>query len=209
MQVYRLPLGALNTNCYVLIGDDGAAAVVDPGEYAPELLSLLQEKSAAVEKILLTHGHADHISGAAALRDLTGAEICIHALDDPFTDSRLCMANECGCVFAPFKADRLLQDGDTVSFGSETLRVLHTPGHTPGGVCYLHDADRVIFSGDTLFCLTAGRTDFPRGSHDDLMRSLARLIALPGDWKVYPGHERSTTLDAERKRNYFIRRLGK
>ena len=209
MQVYGLPLGALKTNCYVLIGDDGAAAVVDPGDFAPELCALLREKSAAVEKILLTHGHADHISGAAALRDLTGAEICIHALDDPFTDSGLCMAAECGYVFSPFKADRLLQDGDTVSFGSETLRVLHTPGHTPGGVCYLHDADRVIFSGDTLFCLTAGRTDFPRGSYDDLMRSLARLIALPGDWKVYPGHERATTLDAERKRNYFIRRMGK
>ena len=209
MQVYTLPLGAYQANCYVLIDADGAAAVVDPGECAPELMALLHDKTASVEQILLTHGHADHISGAAALRELTGAGICIHALDDSFTDSDLCMARDCGYAFAPFKADRLLSDGDTVRFGRETLRALHTPGHTPGGVCYLHDADRVLFSGDTLFCLTAGRSDFPRGSYDDLMRSLARLRDLPGDWKVYPGHERATTLDAERRRNFFMRRLGK
>lgn len=209
MNVFTLPLGAFRANCYVLLGADGKAAVVDPGECAPELLGLLREQNASVEQILLTHGHADHISGAAALRGLTGAEICIHTLDDPFTDSDLCMARECGYPFAPFKADRLLEDGDEVSFGSETLRVLHTPGHTPGGVCYLHDADSVLFSGDTLFCLTAGRTDFPRGSYDDLLRSLARLRDLPGDRNVYPGHERATTLDAERKRNFFMRRLGR
>jgi glyoxylase-like metal-dependent hydrolase (beta-lactamase superfamily II) len=210
MQVYTIPLGSFGTNCYVAVDADGKAAVIDPGLFASELLRLLREKTTGVELILLTHGHADHISGAAALRDQTGAGICIHTLDGPFTDSDdLCMAAECGYPFAPFRADRLLSEGDTVSFGRETMTVLHTPGHTPGSVCFLHAGDRVLFSGDTLFCLTAGRTDFPRGSHADLMRSLRRLRDLEGDYTVYPGHERATHLDAERKRNFFMRRLEK
>jgi glyoxylase-like metal-dependent hydrolase (beta-lactamase superfamily II) len=207
MEVYKLPLGPFGTNCYVAVDENGRAAVIDPGLYAPELQTLLREKTAAVETILLTHGHADHISGAAALRERTGAPICIHTLDDEYTDGPLCMADECGYPFAPFRADRLLADGDTVKFGAETMTVLHTPGHTPGSVCFLHEGDRVLFSGDTLFCLTAGRTDFPRGSHDDLMQSLRRLRDLDGDYAVFPGHERATRLDAERKRNFFMRRL--
>lgn len=207
MEVYKLPLGPFGTNCYVAVDENGRAAVIDPGLYAPELQTLLREKTAAVETILLTHGHADHISGAAALREATGAPISIHTLDNDFTDGPLCMADECGYPFAPFRADRLLEDGDTVAFGKETMTVLHTPGHTPGSVCFLHGGDRVLFSGDTLFCLTAGRTDFPRGSHDDLMQSLRRLRDLDGDYTVYPGHERATRLDAERKRNFFMRRL--
>ena len=207
MEVYKLPLGPFGTNCYVAVDENGRAAVIDPGLYAPELQTLLREKTAAVETILLTHGHADHVSGAAALRETTGAPISIHTLDNDFTDGPLCMADECGYPFAPFRADRLLEDGDTVAFGKETMTVLHTPGHTPGSVCFLHGDDRVLFSGDTLFCLTAGRTDFPRGSHDDLMQSLRRLRDLDGDFTVYPGHERATRLDAERKRNFFMRRL--
>ena len=207
MQVYTLPLGPFGTNCYVAVDADGKAAVIDPGLFAPELQTLLREHTTAVDTILLTHGHADHISGAAALREKTGAPICIHTLDADFTDSRLCMADECGYPFAPFRADRLLSDGDTVTFGSETMTVLHTPGHTPGSICFLHETDRVLFSGDTLFCLTAGRTDFPRGSRDDLLQSLRRLRDLDGDYAVYPGHERATRLDAERKRNFFMRRL--
>ena len=207
MEVYKLPLGPFGTNCYVAVDENGRAAVIDPGLYAPELQTLLREKTAAVETILLTHGHADHISGAAALREATGAPISIHTLDNDFTDGPLCMADECGYPFAPFRADRFLADGDTVTFGTQTMTVLHTPGHTPGSVCFLHGDDRVLFSGDTLFCLTAGRTDFPRGSHDDLMQSLRRLRDLDGDFTVYPGHERATRLDAERKRNFFMRRL--
>ena len=207
MQVFTMPLGPLQTNCYLLADDNGIGAVVDPGLYTPALADLIAQHTTQIALILLTHGHADHISGAKTLRDETGAPICIHALDNDYTDSPLCMAADCGCPYNPFRADRLLGDGDTVTFGSETLSVLHTPGHAPGGVCYIHEADRVIFSGDTLFCLTAGRTDFPRGSYDDLMASLRRLRDLAGDYTVYPGHERATHLDAERKRNFFMRRL--
>ena len=209
MQIHSIRLGELQTNCYILSDACGVGAVIDPGLYTPELERLLAEYTTRIDCILLTHGHADHISGALPLREKTSAPICIHRLDDDFTDSPLNMAADCGCPFLPFKADRLLEDGDAVSFGTETLSVLHTPGHTPGGVCFIHENDRVIFSGDTLFCLTAGRTDFPRGSFDDLMRSLARLRDIPGDYTVYPGHERATHLDAERKRNFYMRRLNK
>ena len=207
MQIDTIPLGPLQTNCYILSDDDGVGAVIDPGLYTPELASLLARRTTRIEVILLTHGHGDHISGAKTLRDETGAPICIHALDDDYTHTPLCMAADCGCPYIPFRADRLLSDGDTVTFGRETLSVLHTPGHTPGGVCYIHEADRALFSGDTLFCLTAGRTDCPRGSLEDLMASLRRLRDLAGDYAVYPGHERATRLDAERKRNLFMRRL--
>ena len=207
MHIHSIALGALQTNCYVLVDDDGVGAVIDPGLYTPALADLIAQTAKRIDLILLTHGHGDHISGAKPLRDATGASICIHALDDDYTHSDLCMAYDCGCPYLPFHADRLLCDGDAVTFGSETLSVLHTPGHTPGGVCYLHEKDRALFSGDTLFCLTAGRTDFPRGSFDDLMESLRRLRDLPGDYAVYPGHERATQLEAERRRNLYMRRL--
>ena len=202
MEVYKLPLGPFGTNCYVAVDENGRAAVIDPGLYAPELQTLLREKTAAVETILLTHGHADHISGAAALREATGAPISIHTLDNDFTDGPLCMADECGYPFAPFRADRLLEDGDTVAFGKETMTVLHTPGHTPGSVCFL--CGELLFSGDTLFAGSCGRTDLPGGSGADILRSLRRLAELPGNYTVCPGHGELSTLDEERQSNFYI-----
>ena len=208
MNVYTLPTGAFAANCYV-VSSGTEAAVIDPGDCSQELLSYLREHGLHVSQILLTHGHADHITGAPALRELTGAPISIHTLDAPCTDGPLSLAKECGYPIVHFTADRLLQDGDTVCVGDDTLTVLHTPGHSPGGVCFLNEKDRLLFSGDTLFCLTAGRTDFPGGDMTALMQSLSRLRNLDGDLCVYPGHERATTLEAERKRNFYMRRLGK
>lgn len=208
MLVSTLPLGALGANCYLFSDEDGNAVIIDPGCDTPALRALLKENVKKLHWILLTHGHADHISGADALRAQTGAPIAIHALDDAYTDSRLSMAAECGYDFTPFKADRLLQDGDTVEFAGHTLCVLHTPGHSPGSVCFLYAEERLLFTGDTLFCLTAGRTDFPGGSTEQMRSSLRRLRRLEGDYTVYPGHERSTLLSRERTRNFFMRRLG-
>ena len=208
MNVYTLPTGAFAANCYVLCTGT-EAAVIDPGACSTALLKLLDDNGLHVTQILLTHGHADHITGAPALRERTGAPISIHQLDAPCTDGGWSLADECGYPPVHFKADRLLQDGDTIAVGDDTLTVLHTPGHSPGGVCFLHEKDRLLFTGDTLFCLTAGRTDFPGGDTATLMQSLCRLRNLDGDWRVYPGHERATTLEAERKRNFYMRRLGK
>ena len=209
MEVYTIPTGTLRANCYIAAAQDGSAAVIDPGADVPMLLDFLQTHSLTVRHILLTHGHADHIGGADALRSATGAPISIHELDRRCTDTGYSLAEQCGYPFCPFLPDTLLHDGDCISLGDETLTVLHTPGHSPGGVCYIHEKDRILFSGDTLFCYTAGRTDFPGGSFDTLMESLQKLRDLEGDYTVYPGHERATTLEHERKRNYFMRRLGK
>lgn len=208
MQVHSFVTGSFAANCYVLTcGKE--AAVIDPGACSPALLSFIRDNGLHIAQILLTHGHADHITGAPELRERTGAPISIHTLDAAYTDSALSLAKECGYPPVHFQADRLLREGDTISLGEETLTVLHTPGHTPGGACFLHEKDRLLFSGDTLFCLTAGRTDFPGGDPAALMQSLDRLRRLEGDYKVFPGHERTTNLEAERKRNFYMRRLGK
>ena len=203
MNVYTLPTGAFAANCYVLfVGTE--AAVIDPGACSTALMKLLDDNGLHVTQILLTHGHADHITGAPALRERTGAPISIHQLDAPCTDGGWSLADECGYPPVHFKADRLLQDGDTIAVGDETLTVLHTPGHSPGGVCFLHEKDRLLFTGDTLFCLTAGRTDFPGGDMATLMASLKKLTALTDDTVVIPGHGMFTTIGDEKRGNPFL-----
>lgn len=209
MQVFTLPLGPYQANCYVLLCEDGKAAVVDPGFYCDELVDFLYEHDAKVEAILLTHGHADHISGADALRAETGAKIYIHKLDAPYTNSGLSLSAQTGYPECNFTADVLLEDGDTIRIGNHTLRVLHTPGHTPGGVCFLEETDHLFFTGDTLFSRTIGRVDLPGGSKEQILESLYKIWNIEGDYAVYPGHEHSSTLEFEKTRNMFLRRMGR
>ena len=208
--VDSLALGPVSANTYIVTDDaTGETAVIDAGACTNELLDKLNGKN--VRYILLTHGHYDHILGVPALKAHTGAEVLIHKADaDCFWDTEKSLASfDHSFSQTPMKADRLLSDGEEIHLGETVLSVLHTPGHTKGGVCYIDYQDRLIFSGDTLFCLTAGRTDFPGGSFEELMASLITLRNLPGDYIVYPGHNRATTLEHERVRNRYMRRIGK
>ena len=204
MQITNITGGPLPTNCYFLKDDEtGASAVVDPG-FESEELSELVRKDGRVEKILLTHGHFDHISGVAKLQRETGAKVYLYTDELLFvTDSTL---NLGGAFFEssvkPFRVDVPLNDGDTVQLGSLEIQVLHTPGHTVGGCCYL--VGDALFSGDTLMELSCGRTDFPTGNSSQMQSSLCRLGALRGDYRVFPGHGPSTTLEYERRNNSFL-----
>ena len=211
MKILQLPLEhPAFANRYLLIDEaTNTAAVIDPAWYEGALEETLASMpELQIKYILLTHGHFDHLLGAAPLKAATGAAVVVHALDAAcLSDPVRSLAAENGLAQTPMTADLLVEDGDTLTLGGETIRVLHTPGHTPGGVCYLLERDRVLFSGDTLFCMTVGRTDLG-GDPVAMADSLRRLIALEGDYRVLPGHNRETTLEQERHRNIFIRRMG-
>jgi len=172
---------------------------------------MLEKNNAKLKYILLTHGHFDHIFGVHGLREATGAKVVIHFKDaEHLVDPKKSLAEgNMPEPHIPVTADVLVKEGDILTLGEEEIKVMSTPGHTMGSVCYIIESEKTIISGDTLFCMTAGRTDFPDGSDELMISSLKRLIALEGDYRVLPGHNRETTLESERKRNWYIRRMVK
>lgn len=203
MQIERITGGPLPTNCYLLTDEQtGQTAVIDPGFYNAELADAVQTHK--VVMILLTHGHFDHITGVKQLAGSTGAKIYMDEADRAFPQNpELNLSGAMGLApVESFVPDVLLHDGDEISLGSLQLQVLHTPGHTCGGCCYL--TGDAIFSGDTLMCGTVGRTDFPTGSYEEIIKSVKRLRDLPGEWRVLPGHEFETKLSWERANNPYM-----
>lgn len=211
MQIFNYTFNRICVNTYLLLAADGTAALIDPGCSNPEEEGQLQqavtEKKAKVKYILLTHAHADHIQGCEwAKKFFPQAVFAAHA--DCSDDYR--RANVYGSIFGfnehcypPF--DRLLQHGDTLTFGTETLHVLHTPGHARGSVCYHHAENGILFSGDTLFCRSIGRTDLPGGSQQDLLQSIQNILkTLPDETTVYCGHGESTTIGEEKQYNPYF-----
>lgn len=197
MQIKVMQVGQLGTNCY-LLEDEGSkkAAVVDPGGEGGRILAAAQADGVEIAMILLTHAHFDHTGGVAELcRALPGVPVYLHPADAALLGSQ---------VFPPFGADTVpYADGDVLELGGLKIHVLHTPGHTPGGVTLR--VEDVLFTGDTLFQGSMGRIDFEGGSYDQIMASLKRLASLPGDYHVLPGHMGGSTMEAERRNNYYIR----
>ena len=204
MKVTYFSVGELGTNCYIVRDDSGHAVVLDPGGDAQRILNAVKVDNLTVDFVLLTHAHFDHMMAAEAVCAATGAPLCVGAGDAPMLfDARLnlsAMVHPLQTV--ALSADRLLAEGDTICFGDSTLTVLETPGHTRGGVCYLGDG--VLFSGDTLFAGSIGRTDLPGGDMTVLRHSLSRLTMLDGDYIVYPGHGEQTTLSFEKAANPYL-----
>lgn len=210
MQLITLPCGPLAVNTYLVHDDEGGpCAVVDPGD-GEAVLERLQRVGLACGLILLTHGHFDHIWGVQALSAATGAPVAIHEDDaDKLQSSRKSLALMIGRPLPKAQASRLLHDGDTLRCGALSFRVLHTPGHSEGGVCYVLEREGVIFCGDTLFFEGVGRTDFPGADYGALGRSVrGKLFALEGDYALYPGHGEATTLAHERRCNPYFGAAG-
>lgn len=207
IRIERIPTGPLAVNTYCVYREgNGECVVVDPGNTA-RIERFLTTNSLNVAAILLTHGHFDHILGVAKLKEIYGADIYIHKndaqclYDDELNEARLAGTSVPAC-----KADYFLEDKQHLTLAGVDFDVIATPGHTPGGVCFVIEKAKVILSGDTLFRLSVGRTDLARGSDSDLHDSIAyRLFALQGDYAVYPGHMRETTLNFERKHNIYMR----
>jgi glyoxylase-like metal-dependent hydrolase (beta-lactamase superfamily II) len=202
-----IPVGPLQSNCSIL-GDEntGEAMVIDPGADAEALLEVLNQRSLKAKLIVLTHGHIDHVSAAAALKRLTGAPILLHPKDRPLLQT---LAQDAGWLGLdppePVEVDRELADGDWVELGGIKAEVIHTPGHTEGSVCLYMEAEKKLIAGDTLFMGSVGRTDLPGGSYDKLMWSLReRILPLPDDTEVIPGHGPLTYIGAERESNPFL-----
>ncbi|TDA64474.1 MAG: MBL fold metallo-hydrolase [Clostridia bacterium] len=206
MQLEVLEVGPAAANCYLVICQvTGRAAVIDPGGEPGRILAAVEKHKAQVEYIINTHGHADHIAADAAIKEATGAPLLIHAEDAAYlTDTRKSLLLYLGQDKAGPEADRLLEEGDIINIGAEvTLEVLHTPGHTPGGMCL--KGEGFVFTGDTLFAGSVGRTDFPGGSFSSLIASIRdKLLPLDDSTRVYPGHGPESTIGVERATNPFL-----
>ena len=209
MKIDRFVLGAYQTNCYIL--RDNVAAkdclLVDTGLEAGELIDFLQAHKLKPVAVVLTHGHADHITGLAALREnFPDIKVYIHKLDaEMLTGAQSNLSELAGKLFSTEPADVLIEEGDVIEQAGIELEVLHTPGHTPGGISLYSKDERIVFSGDTLFAESVGRTDFPGGSMMQLIKSIReKLLILPDETIVYPGHGPVTTIAQEKAHNPYL-----
>ncbi len=206
MFVECIPVGPMGANCYVVAcNETKEAAVIDPGGDVDKILDYLKKKDLALKYIINTHGHIDHVAGNDRLREATGAMLLIHELDaNMLENTKLNLSAFMGFSTKFRPADRLLVDGDKIEIGKVQLNVIHTPGHTRGGICL--NAGEAVFTGDTLFNGSIGRTDFPGGDFDAIINSIkTKLLSLPDDTTVYPGHMGESTIAYERKYNPFLR----
>lgn len=198
INIKTLPVGQLETNCYVVINEQTLECVViDPGDESNTIMDYIEEHKLKCRAIMLTHGHFDHVGAVNEVAEQTGCAIYMNARDDGYE------VGLSGMKFCLPEGGKHYDDGDIISEAGLSFTVIATPGHTPGGVSLI--CENALFTGDTLFRGSCGRTDFPGGDTATELRSIKKLCQLPGDYEVYPGHMDSTTLERERRFNHYCR----
>lgn len=205
MEITILTVGPIQTNCYI-VNKEGSSfcIVIDPGEEADKIASYIRKKGWKNEGILLTHGHFDHITGVSELVSLVGGKVYAYEgekelMGDPRQNGSMMMGYELA-----IEPECLLRDGQQFSVAGMDFKVLHTPGHTKGSCCYYAEEEKILFSGDTIFMESVGRTDFPTGSARELIDSVRnKVLTLPSDVKIYPGHGPETTVAYEMANNPY------
>jgi len=209
MKIDRLILGSFETNCYILRQSEAAkdCLIVDTGLEAGELIDFLKEHTLNPVAVVLTHGHIDHVTGVAVLRqNFPEIKVHIHKLDaEMLTGAKDNLSALSGQTFSTEPADGFIEEGDKIEQADIALEVLHTPGHTPGGISLYSKQDGLIFVGDTLFAGSVGRTDFPAASFAQLIKSIReKLFTLPDETLCLPGHGPSTSIAQEKEHNPFL-----
>ncbi len=198
VKVIKIYPTGFSCNSYLVTANDRTAILIDAGQ--PGVMEDVMDEGLKVTHVLLTHGHFDHVGGCLSVQH-AGAQIGCHKLEtDVITDYNL--SEEFGTAFKMFKPNFTFEEGEMEIEGIR-VKILHTPGHTKGSVCFVIENN--LFTGDTLFCGNIGRTDFATGDQAALEKSIKRLYKLPGDYTVYAGHDRETTLEWERKHNFYVR----
>ncbi len=206
MFLEKILAGILSVNCYV-VGDDksGKAAVIDPGGDADKIMKVLKDNGFELAYIILTHAHGDHIGGVAELQAMTKAPLYVHKKDLYILQNKnINYSAHMAMPEVELTTDNLLKDGDILPLGNASLRIIHTPGHSPGGICIL--VDKLLFTGDTLFSNSIGRTDLEGGDHNQLVKAIKkRLFVLDDDILVLPGHGPASRIGIEKLTNRYIR----
>lgn len=205
MKIIAMEVGVIGTNCYVVINEEQKKGVViDPGGDADQILEKIKQKGITIEAIFLTHGHSDHIMAVDEVREVTGAKVYISEADaDMLTKASSNLSVYMGAGREFKAADEFLVDGETITAAGLKFQVVATPGHTKGGICLL--CGDTVFCGDTIFSESIGRTDLPGGSYSQILHSIkTKIMVLPDEMKLLPGHGPATTIGWERRRNPFL-----
>ena len=206
MKIEQYCVGQVATNCYFIINNETKEMlIVDPGDSAQMLADRIRRENLEPKAVLLTHGHFDHAMAAEELAEMFGIKIYAHEAEkDTLKDPGKNVSMMIG-LRDVYQADVFVKDEEILELAGMELKVLHTPGHTAGGCCYYLEKEKALFSGDTLFCQSVGRTDFPGGSMSGIVRSIKdKLMVLPDEVKVYPGHMDRTSIGAERAHNPYL-----